>query len=196
MGSLKRGRHKLLFLVLAMLGVVIAAPAVASTNACTGDYPVTIDQLLLNPNPGFTPSEATIALATPIPAGDYTLSMLSFDDHDSKPNDQTDQLNEQWFLQLFDSAGIGVANAMVADYTGGCPSTIEDTDGLTLDRNGGTVVVTGDRAVDYGRLRERGGGEREESQGDQERALHVDRESRLGIGESAATRDVIPLEQS
>lgn len=135
MGILARGRLGLLAIVIAILGL-LAAPAVADdSTACAGDYNVTAQALLLNPNAGFTPNEATVALATPIPAGDYTLAMVSYDEHSTKPVDQSDQLNEQWFLQLLD------AQAGVVYQSGVSPDLPDAQDWLTFNT---TATVTGE----------------------------------------------------
>ncbi|MGI9648882.1 MAG: SdrD B-like domain-containing protein [Acidimicrobiia bacterium] len=135
MGILARGKLGLLAIVIAILGL-LAAPAVAAESAaCAGDYNVTAQALLLNPNAGFAPSEATVALASPIPAGDYTLSMVSFDEHSAKDVDQSDQLNEQWYLQLRDAQG------GVVYQSGVSPDLPDAQDWLTFNT---TATLTGE----------------------------------------------------
>lgn len=134
MGTLTRGRLGLLTLVITIVGLTIAPAAFAAT-ACAGDYDVTIQAELLNPNSGFSPNEATLALATPIPAGDYTLQMVSFDDHSHKPLTQTDQVHEQWFLQLFDAQGAVVFQSGVS------PDLPDGEDWLTFNT---TATLTGE----------------------------------------------------
>jgi len=134
MGTLTRGRLSLLALVVAILGLLVTPGAMAQTSACVGDYDVTIGTVLLNPNAGFSPSEATIALTTPIPAGDYTLAMVSYDDHTSK-FDQYAQVNEQWYLQLLDATGAIVYQSGVS------PDLPDPQDWLTFNT---TATVTGD----------------------------------------------------
>jgi LPXTG-motif cell wall-anchored protein len=134
MGILARGKLGLLAIVTAILGL-LAAPAVADDSACAGDYNVAAQALLLNPNAGFTPNEATVALATPIPAGDYTLAMVSYDEHSAKVVDQSDQLNEQWYLQLLDSQG------GVVYQSGVSPDLPDAQDWLTFNT---TATVTGE----------------------------------------------------
>ncbi|NNC92327.1 MAG: LPXTG cell wall anchor domain-containing protein [Acidimicrobiia bacterium] len=135
MGTLTRGRLSLLSLVIAIVGLLVTPGALAQTTACAGDYDVTVEALLLNPNAGFSPSEATVALTTPIPAGDYTLAMVSYDDHSNKLVDQTDQVNEQWFLQLLDAAGAVVYQSGVS------PDLPDAQDWLTFNT---TATLTGD----------------------------------------------------
>jgi LPXTG-motif cell wall-anchored protein len=135
MGTLTRGRLGLLSLVIATFGLLVAPGAIAQTNACAGDYDVTVEALLLNPNSEFSPGEATVALTTPIPAGDYTLAMVSYDDHSHKVVDQTDQVNEQWFLQLLDAAGAVVYQSGVS------PDLPDDQDWLTFNT---TATLTAD----------------------------------------------------
>ncbi len=135
MGILTRGRLGLLSLVIGIVGLTIVPGALAQTNACAGDYDVTIEALLLNPNSGFGPNEATVALTTPIPAGDYTLAMESYDDHSNKVVDQSDQLNEQWFMQLFDATGGVVFESGVS------PDLPDDQDWLTFNSS---ATLTGE----------------------------------------------------
>lgn len=135
MGTLTRGRLSLLSLVIAIVGLLAAPGAMAQTNTCAGDYDVTVEALLLNPNAGFSPSEATVALTTPIPAGDYTLAMVSYDEHSKKVVDQSDQLNEQWFMQLLDAAG------HVVYQSGASPDLPDADDWLTFNT---TATLTGD----------------------------------------------------
>ena len=134
MGNAARSRYALLTLVLA-LGGLLAAPAAAQATACASDYDITIQQLLLNTKAGFSPGEATIALTSPIPAGDYDLTMVSHDEHSSKLIDQTDQIHEQWFLQLLDAQGGVVFQSEVS------PDLPDDQDWLTFDS---TATVTGE----------------------------------------------------
>jgi LPXTG-motif cell wall-anchored protein len=134
MGILKRGRLGLLSLVIAILGLLMAPGALAQTTTCAGDYDVTVGAVLMNPNSGFGSSEATVALTTPIPAGDYTLAMVSHDDHTSK-YDQYAQTNEQWYLQLLDAAGAIVYQSGVS------PDLPDAQDWLTFNA---TATLTGD----------------------------------------------------
>jgi LPXTG-motif cell wall-anchored protein len=135
MGILTRGRLGLLSLVILIVGLVFTPAAVADSTACAGDYDVTIEALLLNPNGGWSPSEATVALTTPIPAGDYTLAMVSYDEHSAKPVDQSDQVNEQWLSQLLDAEGAIVYQSGVS------PDLPDDQDWLTFNT---TATLTGD----------------------------------------------------
>ena len=133
MGNTSR-RVALLTLILA-LGGLLAAPAAAQATACASDYDVTIQQLLLNTQAGFSPGEATVALTTPIPAGDYDLTMVSYDEHSSKLVDQSDQIHEQWFLQLLDAQG------GVVFQSGVSPDLPNDQDWLTFTS---AATVTGE----------------------------------------------------
>ena len=135
MGILTRGRLGLLSLVIAIVGLLIAPGAVAQSNACASDFEVSADALLLNPNAGFSPSEATVALTTPIPAGEYNLAIASYDDHSNKQINQSGQLNEQWSLQLFDAQG------GVVYQSGVSPDLPDDQDWLTFNSS---ATLTGD----------------------------------------------------
>ena len=116
------------------LAALTIAPA-ALADTCTATYSATADSLLLNPNSGLSPSEATVPLAATIPAGDYPLTMVSFDDHDAKPGDQSDQVNEQWFLTLLDAQGGTVFQSGVS------PDLPDDQDWLTFNS---AATLTGD----------------------------------------------------
>lgn len=129
------GRFSALALLIALMGLVVVPAAGASSDACTSDFEVDVDALLLNPNAGFSPSEATVSLATPIPAGDYTLAMVSYDDHSNKTMDQSDQVNEQWYLQLLDATG------SVVFQSGVSPDLPDDQDYLTFNSS---ATVTGE----------------------------------------------------
>jgi LPXTG-motif cell wall-anchored protein len=118
-----------------MVGLLAAPAAVADSTACAGDYDVTIEELLLNPNGGWSPSEATVALTTPIPAGEYTLAMVSYDGHSTKPANQSDQINEQWFMQLLDAQG------GVVFQSGVSPDLPDDQDWLTFSTS---ATLTGE----------------------------------------------------
>ena len=135
MGTLTRGRLGLLSLVIAIVGLLAAPAAVADSTACASDYDVTIEALLLNPNGGWSPSETTVALTTPIPAGDYTLAMVSYDGHSNKGVDQSDQINEQWFMQLLDAQGTVVFQSGVS------PDLPDAQDWLTFNS---AATLTGD----------------------------------------------------
>ena len=135
MGTLTRGRLSLLTLVIAIVGLLAVPAAMADSTACAGDYDVTIETLLLNPNGGWTPSETTVPLTTPIPAGDYTLAMVSYDEHSNKKVDQSDQLHEQWFIQLLDAQGAVVFQSGVS------PDLPDDQDWLTFSSS---ASLTGD----------------------------------------------------
>ncbi|MDH3605653.1 MAG: carboxypeptidase regulatory-like domain-containing protein [Acidimicrobiia bacterium] len=134
MKILARGRYGLLVLIIAIAGLLAVPAAMADATACNRDFKVSAEQLLLNPNPGFSPSEATVALATPIPAGDYTLAMVSYDEHSNKAVDQSDQLNEQWSLQLLDATGA------VVYQSGMSPDLPDNQDYLTFNSS---ATVTG-----------------------------------------------------
>ena len=87
-------RLSLLVVAWGLAALTMAPAALAENQNCTEAYSATPGALLLNPNAGFSPSEVTVPLAVPIPAGDYSLTMVSFDEHDKKPVDQSDQVNE------------------------------------------------------------------------------------------------------
>ncbi len=135
MGILTRGRLGLLSLVIGIVGLTIVPGALAQTNPCDGDYDVAIEALLLNPHSGYSPSEATVALIAPIPGGDYTLAMVSYDDHSNKAIDQSDQVNEQWFMQLLDATG------GVVYQSGVSPDLPDDQDWLTFNTS---ATLSGD----------------------------------------------------
>jgi hypothetical protein len=112
MGTFRR--LSLLVVTLALTALVTAPAALADNNICSDTNSVSPRALLLNPNSGFSPGEATVPLVTPIPAGDYSLTMVSFDDHDAKLVDQSDQINEQWYLQLLDAEGNTVFKSWIS----------------------------------------------------------------------------------
>ena len=116
-------------LTLLTVGLILVPGASASQTACVGTYAVPINATLLNPGGGWAPSEATVPLATPIPAGDYTVTLVSFDDHVLKPN-QSDQQHEQWNLELWDTTG-GVVLA-----AGPTPDLPDDESWVTLVTSG------------------------------------------------------------
>ncbi|NNF87179.1 MAG: LPXTG cell wall anchor domain-containing protein, partial [Acidimicrobiia bacterium] len=118
-----------------MVGLLAAPAAVADSTVCASDYDITIEELLLNPNGGWSPSEATVTLTTPIPAGEYSLAMVSFDDHSNKAVDQSDQVNEQWVMQLLDAQGAVVFQSGVS------PDLPDDQDWLTFNS---AATLTGD----------------------------------------------------
>ncbi|MBT8192302.1 MAG: LPXTG cell wall anchor domain-containing protein, partial [Acidimicrobiia bacterium] len=72
---------------------------------------------------------------TPIPAGEYSLAMVSFDDHSNKAVDQSDQVNEQWVMQLLDAQG------GVVFQSGVSPDLPDDQDWLTFNS---AATLTGD----------------------------------------------------
>jgi uncharacterized protein (DUF2141 family) len=121
-------------LTFALTGLILVPSASAGQTPCVGTYAVTIDKTLLNPNGGWSPSEATISLSTPIPAGAYTVTLVSFDDHVAKPT-QFDQTHEQWMLELWDSSGGVVLSA------GPTPDLPSDESWVTLVTTG---TVTGE----------------------------------------------------
>jgi hypothetical protein len=129
MGNTARSGYALLTLI-AALGGLLAAPAAAESTACASDHDITIQQLLLNTRAGFSPGDATISLAAPIPAGDYELTMVSYDEHSSKLIDQSDQIHEQWFLQLLDTQGAVVFESDIS------PDLPDDQDWLTFTTGG------------------------------------------------------------
>lgn len=136
MGTLTRGRPGLLVLLVALVGVIGVPAASAQGQAdCAADHTISIGALLLNPNSEFSPGEATVPLPAPIPAGDYVLTMVSYDDHSSKAVDQSDQVNEQWYLQLLDAQG------GVVFQSGVSPDLPDDQDWLTFSSS---ATVTGD----------------------------------------------------
>ena len=130
-----RGRLSVFALIIAIVGLFVAPAAMAGPTACDSDFEVSADALLLNPNAGFSPSEATVTLTTPIPAGEYTLTMVSYDDHSNKAVDQSDQLDERWYLQLLDASGTVVYESGVS------PDLPDDQDYLTFNTS---ATVTGE----------------------------------------------------
>ncbi|MBT8216027.1 MAG: carboxypeptidase regulatory-like domain-containing protein [Acidimicrobiia bacterium] len=136
MGTLTRGRPGLLVLLVALVGVIGVPAASAQGPAdCAADHTISIDALLLNPNSEFAPGEATVALPAPIPAGDYILTMVSYDEHSSKLIDQSDQVNEQWYLELLD------AQDDVVFQSGVSPDLPDEQDWLTFTSS---AAVTGE----------------------------------------------------
>ena len=112
MGTFRR--LSLLVVTLGLTALVAAPAALADNHICTDTHSVGSGALLLNPNSGMSPNEATVTLAAPLPAGEYSLTMVSFDDHDAKLVDQSDQINEQWYLQLLDAQGNAVFQSEVS----------------------------------------------------------------------------------
>ncbi len=125
MGTFRR--LGLLAAAVGLTALVVAPAALANTPDCSSTFSASPSALLLNPNSGFSPNEATVALNTPIPAGDYELTMVSYDDHDAKAVDQSDQLNEQWFVILLDAQGNTVFQSGVS------PDLPDDQNWLTFN---------------------------------------------------------------
>ena len=97
------------FAVSALFGVANAQEqglAGPSTTACAGQYNMTFDgvapyERLFSPVPGFEVQARTYTLPSPVPAGTYNLTAVSYDGYSARV--ASDQPNEVWFVQFLDA---------------------------------------------------------------------------------------------
>lgn len=79
-------------------------------TASASGYVITFNERLHGSGPGFAANETSEVIGVSIPAGTYTVTLVSYDAH-SEHGGQS-QLQEQWFLQLNPGA---VSSGIIAD---------------------------------------------------------------------------------
>lgn len=90
-------------------GDAVGAQAGPSPAGCGGDYAnsfgsVGFDTVIGNKILSSGPTSATYGLGSPIPAGTYQLSAVSYDGYTDRAN-SAGQGNEQWYAELLDGSG-------------------------------------------------------------------------------------------
>lgn len=136
---------KKLSIVASLAATLLAAfptPAGASTGpACplTGDHVVALtDRQLL----GWNDTENRLGpFPAVIPAGTYELTLASFDDHSSKPQQGHEQPNEVWFLTAHGDGGTVATSAMMPDLPADSDLLVRSVGQIVLDSDVSSLMA-------------------------------------------------------